>query len=66
MVQHERSGLLVSAGDPEELATAMLRALTSDDASSWGKEGALLVKQNFGLERMVAAYEDLYRNVLDV
>jgi glycosyltransferase involved in cell wall biosynthesis len=66
VVRHEVTGLLVPPGDPEELAAALVRALTSPDAKTWGEEAARLVDRDFGLHRMVAAYEGVYREVLGV
>lgn len=65
VIHHESTGLLVSPGRPEELASALARALTSPEAADWGNQGALVVGKSFGLDRMVAAYEALYESVID-
>jgi glycosyltransferase involved in cell wall biosynthesis len=57
---------LVSPGQPTELADALLRALTSPEADDWGEEGARLVAREFGLDRMVRDYEEVYRELMDV
>lgn len=59
------TGLLVPPGDPEALATALLEALQSPDAKTWGQRGADLVSAEYGIARMIADYEKLYREVLD-
>jgi L-malate glycosyltransferase len=64
VVHHEVTGLLVPPGEPQELAAAMSRALESPTATEWGTEAARLVNRDFGLDRMVAAYEALYTEVL--
>jgi glycosyltransferase involved in cell wall biosynthesis len=66
VVENEVTGLLVPPGNPEQLAAALIRALTSPEAKGWGDEAARLVSRDFGLDRMVAAYEDVYREVLGV
>lgn len=64
VVHDRRSGLLVPPGDSAALAKAMEEALTSPDSARWGVEGARIVEERHGLDRMVAAYEDIYRRVL--
>lgn len=64
VVRHEITGLLVPPGEPGELAAAMARALSSSSAVEWGIEAARLVDRDFGLDRMVRAYEALYTEVL--
>ncbi len=59
------TGLLVPAGDPDALAAALRTALDSPDAKSWGQAGAELVSTQYGIARMIADYESLYREVLD-
>jgi glycosyltransferase involved in cell wall biosynthesis len=59
------TGLLVPPGDPEALAAAMIEALESPDAKGWGQAGADLVANEYGIARMIADYEKLYRQVLD-
>ncbi len=59
------TGRLVPPGDPDALAAAMIETLDSPHADDWGRNGAELVAANHGLEAMIAAYESLYRDVLD-
>ncbi len=58
------TGLLVPPGDPEALAAGVLAALESPDAKAWGQAGAELVSTEYGIARMIADYEGLYREVL--
>jgi glycosyltransferase involved in cell wall biosynthesis len=58
------TGLLVPPGDPEALAAGILEALDSPDAKGWGQAGADLVSAEYGIARMIADYEKLYREVL--
>lgn len=64
VIEHGKSGLLVQPGDPQALAEAIDHALTSPDATRWGEEGSRIVADRHGLGAMVAAYEDVYREVL--
>lgn len=65
VIEHERTGLLVPPDRPEELASALTRALSAPEAAEWGNQGALVVEESFGLDRMVTSYEALYESVLD-
>lgn len=65
VVRHGETGLLVPPGAPEPLAEALIQALSSPSAVEWGKAGADLVQRDFGLERMVRAYESVYREVVN-
>lgn len=64
VIRHEVTGLLVPPSEPGKLAAAMARALSSSAAIDWGVEAARLVDRDFGLDRMVRAYEALYAEVL--
>ncbi|HJQ77217.1 MAG TPA: glycosyltransferase [Acidimicrobiia bacterium] len=64
VIRHEMTGLLVPPGEPESLAEAMARALGSPQAIEWGRVGARLVRREFGLDRMVTAYERIYEEVV--
>lgn len=66
VVRHEETGLLVPPGDPAALAQAIGRCLESPDASSWARNGRELVLAEYGLEKMVAGYETVYRDVLGI
>jgi sugar transferase (PEP-CTERM/EpsH1 system associated) len=65
LVEEGASGLLVSAGDPDALAGAMLQ-LAGDraGAAGMGRHGRARVEQRFSLQAMVAGYEDVYTQVL--
>jgi glycosyltransferase involved in cell wall biosynthesis len=67
IVLHERTGLLVPAGDPGALADAMARTMKAAPAQrlAWGDAGAAHVRDEFDLDRVVgrwvAIYDDLLR-----
>ena len=65
VVDHE-TGLLVSPGDPAELARAIEVALTSPDAEEWARSGASLVRERHSISAMIEAYESVYRETLRV
>ena len=66
LIQHERTGLLVAAGDPEALAVAMDRLLSDRDlAARLAATGNAEVERNHGLEQMVRAIEGVYSEVLN-
>ena len=66
VVMDNVTGLLVPPGDPAALAAGMRTALDSPDAKGWGQAGAELVATQYGIARMIADYENLYREVLHV
>ena len=61
LIEPDRSGLLVPAGDLEALAAA-LRRLFSDPvlAGRLGEAAQTQVRQRYSFERMVASFEELY------
>ena len=60
------TGLLVEPGDPEGLAGAIVRVLGDRGlAERLGRAGRARVAERFGLERMVAETEALYRDLLE-
>jgi L-malate glycosyltransferase len=65
LIEHEKTGLLVDPHDPEDLAAAILRALTSPSAEDWARNGSKRVRSTHGIAEMVESYESLYREVLD-
>lgn len=65
VVEHEQTGLLVPPRQPESLANAMVRSLTSSESDGWAAAGARLVRDRHSLSGMVASYETIYRNVID-
>jgi glycosyltransferase involved in cell wall biosynthesis len=61
MVEHGVTGLLVPPRDPGALADAIARLLTDHPfADVLGRNGHRLVRERFGVERMVAAIEGVY------
>ncbi|HSM61642.1 MAG TPA: glycosyltransferase family 4 protein [Longimicrobiales bacterium] len=64
-VEHERSGLLVPPGDVAGLAGALDRLAADPELRArLGAGGEERVRRTFLAERMVGAYETLYREVL--
>ncbi len=65
VVQHERTGLVVPPRHPQALAAALRRLLADPDhARHFGAAGRARVLAHFTEERMVAAIEAVYREVL--
>lgn len=63
-VAHGESGLLVPAGDPPSLASAVMDLLADPDARArMGAAGAAIVAERFGLERMADELVAVYRDV---
>lgn len=59
------TGLLVPAGDPEALATAVRRMLQDSElARRCGEAAAQRVRDLFSVEKMISAYDALYRETL--
>ncbi|MBI5362916.1 MAG: glycosyltransferase [Planctomycetes bacterium] len=65
VVEDGRTGVLVPPSDPEAVAKAML-LLARDPArrAELGRNGARVVRDRFGLDRMIDATLDVYRAVL--
>lgn len=60
------TGTLVPAGDPERLAAALATLLKDETTrAKMGHEALSVVTSRYGLDRMVRAVEDLYRQILD-
>ncbi len=59
-----QTGLLVPPKDPAALAKAVVEALDSPDADSWGQAGYELVAADYGIARMIRDYERVYDGVL--
>lgn len=58
------TGTLVAAGAVDELAAAMLRLFRDAETSrGFGRAGRQRVEQHFDVRRMVADYENLYREL---
>jgi glycosyltransferase involved in cell wall biosynthesis len=67
IIEHEKSGLLVSGPDVVEICSATRKILLEKDfASSIGKEGRNRVEQNFSadhmVDRMIRVYEEVLRS----
>ncbi len=64
IVRHGENGLLVPLDDEQRMAEELLRVLANPgDASKLAAEGFQLVTSRYGVEKMVAGYESLYRGV---
>jgi glycosyltransferase involved in cell wall biosynthesis len=63
LVQHGRNGLLVPPDDARALAAAIMDLIESpENAAAYGRAARGLVENGFSFERMVSAFEDLYRS----
>ena len=65
LVEHGKTGWLVRAEQPAELASGLLRLL--DDASlrvQYGRASAERVARSFSVNRMVGRYRELYRSLI--
>lgn len=65
LVRDGVTGVIVPAGDVAALARALVAVSSErETARTMGREGRKRVEQYFSLEAMVAAYDDLYSNLL--
>jgi L-malate glycosyltransferase len=65
MIDHDRTGLLVSPGQPEELAGAFIRLIENPrHATQLGEHASNHVRSQYGMPRMLEAVERLYEGVL--
>lgn len=65
LVQEGRTGLLVSAGQVEALATGLVNmAEAPERARHMGQAGRQVVQERFSLQTMVSAYESVYERAL--
>jgi glycosyltransferase involved in cell wall biosynthesis len=65
IVKDGETGILVEPEDPEALAEGMLRMLADPElARRLADAASVLVAKEYGLEPMVRAAEDVYRQVL--
>jgi glycosyltransferase involved in cell wall biosynthesis len=63
LVQHRRNGLLVPPDDAQALAAAIIELIESpESAAAYGRAARGSVETRFSFERMVSAFEDLYRS----
>ncbi len=64
-MEHEITGLLAPPRDPAALAAAIVRLLSDTDlARRVSQAGGRLVRERFGVDRMVESTEACYRSVL--
>jgi len=65
IIEHEKSGLLVSGPDVNEISSAAKRLLRDREfAATLGREGRKRVAENFSADRMVEGMLQVYREVL--
>ncbi|MCV2361802.1 glycosyltransferase family 4 protein [Paucibacter sp. TC2R-5] len=63
-VQHEQQGLLVAPGQPQELATALLRLLQSASLRrDLGHQARARVGERFGTKRVLGQVADMYQEL---
>lgn len=63
LIDNERSGLLVSPGNEQELAAAMIRLLSDDDLRAQLSAGALTKVHNFTVSAVITRLESIYAKV---
>ena len=67
LIEHEQTGLLVAARDPEGIAKEIDRLLADRPfARSLALAGCEAVRRHHGIEQMVRSLEDVYSEVLSV
>lgn len=67
LVDHRKTGLLVSDHLPETLSSTILDVLCDEEKiKSMGMSGREKIREKFGLERMINDYESLYLKVLNL
>ncbi len=65
LISHDRTGLLVSAGQPEELAKAITRLIDEPAlAARLGERASDHVRSEYNMAGMLVRLEDFYRQVL--
>jgi mannosyltransferase len=66
MIDSGRNGILVSPGDPQKLAEALiLLARDREWAKELGRAAADYARRHFSAERMVSQVEMVYRRLLE-
>ena len=66
IVRQDETGVLVSPGDPQELARALADMLGDElKGRRLGEMGRERVAQTFGLDRMIAQLDDLYWELIE-
>jgi glycosyltransferase involved in cell wall biosynthesis len=66
IVHHEKTGLLVSPRDPQQLADAICRILTEEQLRSRIIANALKLAEGYRIEKTVALLERFYSDLLDL
>jgi glycosyltransferase involved in cell wall biosynthesis len=65
VIQHQRTGLLVSPNDPQALADAVMQVLRDpQSAAEWAQAGGQLIDTHYTLERMIDRTAAVYTAVL--
>src|SRR5439155_21935467 len=65
LIEHERTGLLTPAGDPQQLAGRLCRLMADPGlAGRLGDAARFDARARFSFDRMVAAFESIYVNEL--
>lgn len=66
LVEEGQTGWLVPPNDPEALKRALEKVLCLSDEErlQWGLAGRVRVERYFHVDKMVAGYEDIYRELL--
>jgi glycosyltransferase involved in cell wall biosynthesis len=65
LIEHERNGLLVPAGDDVALAAGIVRLLTSPaEAAVLAAAGRQTIEQRYSFARMVQEFESLYQGAV--
>lgn len=65
IIEHEKSGLLVSGPDPAEISAAATRILRDRDlATNLGRAGRARIEENFSTDRMVEGMIRVYEECL--
>jgi len=65
IITHMHNGLLVSPGQPDEIARAILRLLEDDDLRRRLINNGLRFVQRYSWDAITDRYEEIYRNVLE-
>lgn len=66
IIENEKTGLLVEPGNVKSLADGVERMLLGEgEALTMGRAAREYVKDRFGLDKMVKAYEEVYEKVLN-
>ena len=66
IIKHNKTGIHVDVGSPDVLAEEITRALeTPDRSNQFGESLYKWVRDNFNVEEMARAYDDLYNQVID-